>query len=200
MITETRSNLARLAEILNSVGMPAEHAPASDEVPFEVLWVALDDPTGTREVHYPVKLFFVEDLLQPDTPDPDFEAERTRTATLQIYFEQPIALSADKLLDTYRLVTIFGRLIPVGGSLGLLETADGADVYYSYSLPTEQRGFNAGWVIEMLEMLQFYLTGFIPHLHAFQTNDQSLEAVAAAIQAELQSILTAAVNKDTPPL
>lgn len=195
---EKITNLARLAEILNYVGMPAHYAAPSEKVPFEELLVALDNPETAEEPKYLVKLFFVEDLLTPAAEvGPEFEAERASTSTLQIYLEQELELNPEKALDTYRLVTIFGRLIPVGGSLGILENAEGSDVYYSYCLPTEQKGLNATWVIDILETLQFYLTGFLPQLHAFQTNQQSLAEVAAEIQAELQGMLNKAL--ENPP-
>lgn len=89
---------------------------------------------------------------------------------------------------------MFGRLIPVGGSLGILEAAEESDVYYSYSLPTEQCALNSDWIIDMLETLQFYLSGFLPRLHAFQTNDQTLEAAALEIQTELQGFLKQAIE------
>lgn len=189
-LTQKPSTLARLAEILNAIGMPAHYTAPTDSIPFEKLVVALDNAQATEEPLYLANLYFVEDLLVPAQDlGAEFEQERSSTQTLQIYLDQPLDLNPDKILDTYRMVSILGRWIPVGGSLAILESSEGSSVYYTYAMPTEDRALNANWILDILESLQLFLTGFLPRIHEFQTQDKSLEKVIMEMQRELQGMI-----------
>lgn len=200
---EKPTTLARLAEILNAIKMPAHYTMETPEVPFEKLVVALDNAQTIETPIYLVNLYFVEDLLTPAQDlGEDFNAELKRTSTLQFYIEQPLELNPEKLLDTYRLLSMLGRWVPVGGSLSVLESHEGSDLYYTYAMPTDNKTLNALWIIDILETMQLFLTGFFPRVHAFQTSDESLEEVIADIQNDLQNMMQegfdATQETDTP--
>lgn len=187
---EKPTTLARLAEILNAVKMPAHYTSATSEIPFEKLVVALDNAETVEAPIYLVNLYYVEDLLAPAQDlGADFDAELNRTSTLQFYLEQSLELNPEKLLDTYRLLSMLGRWVPVGGSLSVLESNEGSDLYYTYAMPTENKTLNAIWILDILETMQLFLTGFFPRIHAFQTSDESLEEVVADIQNDLQAMM-----------
>ncbi|MGV3524281.1 MAG: YbjN domain-containing protein [Candidatus Sericytochromatia bacterium] len=177
--------LARLHSVLTQLGLPTLLMPPSEESPFEQVLVAIDEtPPPEGEPHrYVFQLFFAGEVLasqraEAGVPEPD-EAE---TAILQALINLPIHAEPEQVLPLYRLLSVFNRILPVGA----FELNEDDQVYLRYGLLAErQADITLPQVVDMLEMLGFFVLRFAPAMAELVYGGASLETVLAQAEREL---------------
>ncbi|MGV3524257.1 MAG: hypothetical protein ACO1RX_08535 [Candidatus Sericytochromatia bacterium] len=180
-------SLHRLLAALELAGFPAHLIPASRDMPFEQLLVALDED-DEAEVQFPLYLFYQEDVLQSGEPSHSpLRAELERSATLCFVLELARPLPED-LLSFYRLLNQLSALLPVG-TLGVIEDEAVTGLGYRYTLPqseapSEVRA-NTLTVVEVLDLMRFYLNRMLPRIDAWLATEIEIVDIVADVERAL---------------
>lgn len=192
------SPLSRLKSLLDAVHLPAYLMAASPEIPFEQLLVSLapaseEAGSADSESHYVMQLRFAEDILRAARPlDPQAaeapEAHAIDSSTLQFFMELPMDLHPERLLETYRLLDAYSKLLPYG-ALHLTESGEAPGLFFNYNLAASSQDISALLIIDILESLQFFLGLFVPRIESLQREGGELSAILAATEADWESAL-----------
>jgi hypothetical protein len=168
------SPLAQIQALLNELAFPNHLLTPSADMPFPQLLVSLDQVTDPNISLYVMQIMSSEDLLQVQP------AEAPPTTTLQFYMELPMSFASDRLLDTYRLVSAYSKLLP----LGSLNINEQSGLFYHYAWATARAGLSLATVVEILETAQFFLTLCVPKVQEFQVGATDLAAVLETTEAD----------------
>lgn len=181
--------LNRLFEFLLYLGFSAEHLPPGPELRFENLLVVLDEETGempdsdeAREARYVAQLFFTEDVLQgPELPE--LKGELDRSSTLQFLVNLPIYLQLplQRQLEAYQLLMLCSQIIPLG-YFGLNQEGQ---VYLSYALKAESQDIQVPLIVEILELLSFFIHRLMPWVEALAGSDTPLPELITGLEKSL---------------
>lgn len=182
--------LTRLFEFLLYLGFSAEHLPASAELRFENLLVVLDEETADmpdgdapREARYVAQLFFTEDVLQgPELPE--LKGELDRSSTLQFLVNLPIYLQdlpLQRQLEAYQLLMLCSQIIPLG-YFGLNQEGQ---VYLSYALKAESQDIQVPLIVEILELLSFFIHRLMPWVETLAGSETPLPELITGLEKSL---------------
>jgi hypothetical protein len=182
-IAAPESPLTQIKTVLEHLQFPTYLMEASAEIPFEQLLVSLDPESEQQVSLYVMQLMFSEDILHASAHEAVLPLEaRTENVTLQFFMDLPMTFAPERLLDTYRLVSAYNKLLPLGG-LNLTEHGDKSGLFFHYAHVVERAHLSISVVVDILETVQFFLTLFVPQLQAFQHNQKDLATVLQETEA-----------------
>lgn len=174
---EVGYELQRIGDILEKMGYPVHFAERSPDVPFDQILLALDE--GENEaVNHVMRIYFQEDIIhnQPEWQAKLASADVDDTATLQFFAEWQLAIPTSKLLDTYRLLNVFGRMMPIG-NFGMVEDDDLCGIYFRYTLMQRRDQYDILNILELVDVMQFYLNRLMPQLVHWFFKEMTLDAI-----------------------
>jgi hypothetical protein len=94
----------------------------------------------------------------------------------------PIEQTPVDLLGLYQLLSILNRMLPIGA----FDLNEDNQVYLRYGLLAESKaGLTLPQVVEVLDLLRFFILRMTPSIEALVTGEQTLEQVLPEIETRL---------------
>ena len=178
MPDDSLTPFSRLAGVLQQLGLPAMLIPASDESPVEQLLVSIDEATPPdQDSRYVLQMFFPSDVAEAARLAAGQPPNEDETAILQFMMSLGMQVPPDRQLEVYRLMSLFNRMLPVGA----LDLTEEDVVYLRYALLADTKtDITIPQVVEVLELLGFFVPHMAPAIAAVlsgeQTREQAIEA------------------------
>ncbi len=184
-MSDTETPFSRLAGVLNALEMPALLLPVNAENPVEMLLVSVDEPplAEGQETRFVFQLFFAGDMVaqalnEGGAVDPD----DSDSVILQFIMRLPIDQTPVDLLGLYQLLSILNRMLPIGA----FDLNEDNQVYLRYGLLAESKaGLTLPQVVEVLDLLRFFVLRMTPGIAALSKGEQRLEQVLPEIESRL---------------
>lgn len=184
-MTDTETPFARLAGVLNALGLPALLLPVETENPVEMLLVSVDEPplAPDQESRFVFQLFFAGDMLNQALQAGGAAApDEADSVILQFILSLPIEQPPVDLLSLYQLLSVLNRILPIGG----FELNEAQQVYLRYGLLAESKaGLTLPQVVEVLDLLRFFVLRMAPGIEALIRGEKTLEVVLPEIEQRL---------------
>ena len=182
---DTETPFTRLAGVLNALEMPALLLPVDAENPVEMLLVSVDEPPleAGQETRFVFQLFFAGDMVAQALNEGGAVApDDSDSVILQFILSLPIEQTPVDLLGLYQLLSILNRMLPIGA----LDLNEANQVYLRYGLLAESKaGLTLPQVVEVLDLLRFFILRMTPGIEALVTGEQTLEVVLREIEERL---------------
>ena len=178
MPDDSLTPFSRLAGVLQQLGLPARLIPASDESPVEQLLVSIDEATPPdQDSRYVLQMFFPSDVAEAARLAAGQPPNEDETAILQFMMSLGMQVPPDRQLEVYRLMSLFNRMLPVGA----FDLTEEDVVYLRYALLADTKtDITIPQVVEVLELLGFFVPHMAPAIAAVlsgeQTREQAIEA------------------------
>ncbi|HEY9840101.1 MAG: YbjN domain-containing protein [Candidatus Sericytochromatia bacterium] len=178
MPDDSLTPFSRLAGVLQQLGLPAMLIPASDESPVEQLLVSIDEATPPdQDSRYVLQMFFPSDVAEAARLAASQPPNEDETAILQFMMSLGMQVPPDRQLEVYRLMSLFNRMLPVGA----FDLTEEDVVYLRYALLADTKtDITIPQVVEVLELLGFFVPHMAPAIAAVlsgeQTREQAIEA------------------------
>lgn len=184
-MTDTETPFARLAGVLNALGLPALLLPVEAENPVEMLLVSVDEPplAPDQESRFVFQLFFAGDMLNQALHEGGAAApDEADSVILQFILSLPVEQPPVDLLSLYQLLSVLNRILPVGS----FELNEAQQVYLRYGLLAESKaGLTLPQVVEVLDLLRFFVLRMSPGIEALIRGEKTLEVVLPEIEQRL---------------
>lgn len=183
-VSQTHSPLMTLRLILQQLQIDSLLVEISEDSPFEQLLVAMDEEVPPdQEPQYALQLFFANDVLAATSSAPMPIADDI-TLILQFMLSTPYTVPAERLLETYQLLSSFNRLLPVAA----FDISQESQVYLRYGLLAESKA-DIDWaqVVETIELLGFFINRLVPQIAQLVEGKQSLSDVLLSTEQLLVS-------------
>lgn len=182
MPDETLTPFARLAGVLDRLGLPTLLIPVSVESPIEQLLVSIDEEApGGEDSRFVVQMFFAGDVAAAARAEAGVENEDD-TAILQFMLSLGLVCPPERQHDLYRLLSVLNRILPVGA----LELTEEEVVFVRYGLLAENKSqITIPQVAEVLELLGFFVPRMLPSIAALLAGEQSLDQAIEATERRL---------------
>lgn len=189
-IATSETPLARIKTVLEHLQFPTYLMEPSAEIPFEQLLVSLDQGAEQQVSLYVMQMMFSEDILHATRDDAPSLDAAVENVTLQFFMDLPMTFAPECLLDTYRLVSAYNKLLPLG-SLNLTENGEQSGLFFHYAQVVERDNLSVPVVVDILETVQFFLTLFVPKVQEFQSNQKDLATLLEETEAAWGTALEA---------
>lgn len=184
-MSDTETPFSRLAGVLNALEMPALLLPVNAENPVEMLLVSVDEPPleAGQESHFVFQLFFAGDMVaQALNEGGALDPDDSDYVILQFIMRLPIDQTPVDLLGLYQLLSILNRMLPIGA----FDLNEDNQVYLRYGLLAESKaGLTLPQVVEVLDLLRFFVLRMTPGIAALSKGEQRLEQVLPEIESRL---------------
>lgn len=169
-----RRGLDGLAPVLNFTGYKSSYNPANDDLPFEQLFVSTAYEGTELEIENSplIQIIYTTDLakaLEADMPEDDDSSH-----ILQFF----VALTTQQVEESkksriHELLSVMSRLLPIG-YFGYSDT-DG--IFYRYSMLSPTKELDDLVVVEIVQMISFYIENAYEKLQMYVGTDKSVEEI-----------------------
>jgi hypothetical protein len=174
---QEQSPLYHLHEILSLLSYGVHFMPANPETELDQLFISLDSDPQTEPPRFVLQLFFMEDILK--RRHPELDPGKNTSSSLQMLLKLPLAfgsLNENQELEGLRLLILLNKMLPVG-NWGL--EGENKDVYYRYALMGDSQNFNGRLIIEIIELIAFFIQDMAPLLEAFVRSEKTALEILA---------------------
>jgi hypothetical protein len=157
----------KLQTLLHFLGFETLLIPESAENPAEQLMIS----SGKEEDEkgFMLQMMFISDLLKAANAE-EFKEDKDSAVFLQFFSLYPVEVMQEKYWDLFRLMAIFSELLPMG-NFG--QNNDG--IYFRYCFAVKGRELDNKLIVEMLNIMRFFLDKYGMKLVDFASNDKSVE-------------------------
>ena len=173
-----KSVFENLQKSLHQWGFNTYLMPESEENIIEQLLVSLNPEGQSEEDFPPIQIMFINDMVKKSDLLNGKDLEMTYI--LQLFLALPVTFPEEKLLDAYKLISVFSRIIPTG-YLGIGD--DG--VFFRYTILSDKREVNSKLATESVKFTSFFVSRFYTKIKELSTGQKSLETLLEESSQEL---------------
>ena len=169
-----RKGLEGLVPVLNYVGYKSFYRAADKEVPFEQLFVSSVYEGNELEIEDSplIQLLYTTDVAK--AIDSEINEENDSSNILQFFVSLPTTnIEAEKKLRIHELLSVMSKLLPIG----YLSYNEIDGVIYRYSVVTPTKELDDLVIIEIIEMISFFITNSYHKIKLFVGTNLSYDEI-----------------------
>lgn len=169
-----KKGLDGLVPVLNYVGYKSFYRKADEEVPFEQLFVSSAYEGTELEIEDSplIQLLYTTDVAKAMAPD--MKEDNDSSHILQFFVSFPtLNIENDKKLKIHELLSVMSKLLPIG----YLSYNEVDGVFYRYSFVTPTKELDDLVILEIIEMISFFITNSYDKIKLFVGTNLSYDEI-----------------------